>query len=87
MKGKPRFLIVDRLADYCLESIMKFCQSRNIIICEARGSLAKRLPPSTVPRTEAGASTIRALKQAYNEKRSIGVDFRESYQDAHDRAC
>jgi hypothetical protein len=67
--GRPRFLIVDRLANYWSERIEKFCQSRKIVMCEAQGSLAKRLPPSTVPHTEACASVVGALQQAYNEKK------------------
>jgi hypothetical protein len=82
--GRPRFLIVDRLANYWSERIDKFCQSRKIVMCEAQGSLAKRLPPSTVPHTEACASVVGALQQAYNEKKSLGMDFWESYRDAHD---
>lgn len=84
--GRPRFLIVDRRADYCSESITNFCQSRKIVICETKGSLAKRLPSNTIPNIKAHASVIVALREAYNEKESLGMDFWERYGTARGEA-
>lgn len=85
-EGRLRFLIVDRLADYRSDHIINFCQSRKIVICETKGSLARCLPSNTVSITEAWASVIVALREAYNEKESLGMDFWERYGDARREA-
>lgn len=85
-QGRPRFLVLGRLANYCSKRSTDFCQKRKIIMCEARGTLAKRLPPGTATYDESTASAIETLQRNFVERRGLGMDFWQSYEAARLKA-
>jgi len=85
-RGRPRFLILGRLADFFSKRTAEFCQKRKIVVYEARGTTAKKLPPGAATYDEFTASTFKALQRAYTEKTRLGMSFWENYRGARKEA-
>jgi hypothetical protein len=84
--GRPRFLVLGRLANYCSKRIAEFCQKRKIIICEARGTLTKMLPPGIAMYDESTALAVKTLQQEFIKRRDSRMDFWPSYKIARQKA-